>query len=254
MFKGIKIKKSIQYLTLASVLAMVIGFVEKKQDDKRVKNIFISIDHSGNNYFVEEEHVMDLITEGGTDPIVDKKYAHLNLKEVEMRIKFFKFVADAQVSKDHKGNLNILVKQKQPIARIIYPNGVNAYIGSDGTTLSTSQNYTSRVIIIDGEYAPKLMSEDFLKEEEGGRYFELINKINNDKFLKAQLAQITIDRSGEVILYPQIGKQVIYFGKPDELDVKFRNLGLFYSKIIPAKGWNVYHSVNLKFKNQLICE
>ena len=254
MIKKLKIKKPVLYTLIAGVLLVLIGFVENQQGQKRVKNVVISIDHSGNNYFVEEEHVMDLITKNGEDPIVDKKYAHLNLKEVEMRIKFFKFVADAQVSKDYKGNLNISVKQKKPIARVIYPNGVHAYIGSDGTTLSTSQNYTSRVIIVDGEFAPKLMSEDFLSAAEGKPYFDLLTLIDQDRFWKAQLAHISIDRQGEVVLYPQIGKQTIYLGKPENLEIKFSNLNLFYSKIIPAKGWNTYRSVNLKFKNQLICE
>ncbi len=254
MFKKLKIKKGLLYTGLAGVLLMLIGFVANKQADKRVKKVLITIDHSGNNYFVEESNVMDLITVNGSDPIVDKKYQHLDLKEMEMRIKFFKFVADAQVSRDHKGNVNVLVKQKRPIARVIYPNGLHAYIGSDGTTLSTSENFTSRVVIIDGAYSPKLMSENFLKSEEGKGYFELLKMVDESKFWKAQLAQINIDYSGEVILYPQLGRQTIYLGKPEELDIKFRNLGLFYEKIVPVKGWNTYQTVNLKYKNQLICE
>ncbi|HSZ25296.1 MAG TPA: hypothetical protein VK766_06255 [Cytophagaceae bacterium] len=254
MFKKLKIKKGIVYTGMGFLFLVLIGFVEKRQADQRVKKVLIDIDHSGNNYFVEESDVMDLITKNGSDPIVDKKYQHLNLKEIEMRIKFFKFVSDAQVSTDHKGNLNVLVKQRRPIARVIYPNGVHAYIGSDGTTLSTSEKFTSRVIIIDGEYSPKLLSEDFLKTAEGENYFHLLKIIDENKFWKAQLAQISIDRSGEITLYPQLGRQTIYIGTPDNIEEKFRNLSLFYSKIIPSKGWNRYQTVNLKYKNQLICE
>jgi cell division protein FtsQ len=254
MFKKLQIKSWVIYSCLGAVLLMLIGFVANKQGEKRVKNVSIEIDHSGNNYFVEENDVIDLMTLNGSDPIVDKKYRYLNLKEVEMRIKFFKFVSDAQVSKDHKGNVKVLVKQKRPIARVIYPNGVHAYIGSDGTTLSTSEKFTSRVVIVDGEYASQLMSEDFLKTEEGHGYFDLLKLVDEDKFWKAQLAQISIDRSGEVVLYPQLGRQTIYLGKPEDLEVKFRNLGLFYTKIVPVKGWNAYKTVNLKYKNQLICE
>ncbi len=254
MFEKLKIKKGIIYSVLGGLLLVLIGFSANKQGEKRVKKLEIVIDNSGNNYFVEERNVIDLITMNGSDPIVDKKYRYLDLKEVEMRIKFFKFVSDAQVSKDHKGNVKVLVKQKRPIARVIYPNGVHAYIGSDGTTLSTSQNFTSRVIIVDGAYASKLMSEDFLKTEEGKQYFDLLKMVDENKFWKAQLAQITIDRSGDVILYPQLGKQTIYIGKPEDLEIKFRNLGLFYKKIVPVKGWNAYQTVNLKYKNQLICE
>ena len=254
MFKKLKIKKGIIYSGLGLVLLMLIGFVENKQRERRVKNVVISIDHSGNNYFVDEGDIMDLMTLNGTDPIVDKKCRYLDLKEMEMRIKFFKFVSDAQVSKDHKGNLNVLVKQKRPIARVIYPNGVHAYIGSDGTTLSTSEKFTSRVVIVEGAYSPKFQEEDFFSTEEGKKYFDLLKIVDEDKFWKAQVAEISIDKSGEVTLYPQLGRQTIYLGQPENLELKFRNLGLFYKKIIPVKGWNTYQTVNLKYKNQLICE
>jgi len=254
MFKNLKIKKGVIYAGIGVLLLILIGFVENKQANKRVQKVVINIDRAGNNYFVEDTDVMNLMTMNGQDPIVDKKYQHLDLKEVEKRIKFFKFVSDAQVSKDHKGNVNVLVKQKRPIARVIYPNGVHAYIGSDGTTLSTSENFTSRVIVIDGEYAPKLMSEDFLKTEEGQPYFELLKTLDEDKFWKTQLAQMSIDKYGEIIFYPQLGRQTILVGKPENMETKFRNLNLFYKKIIPAKGWNTYQTVNLKYKNQLICE
>jgi cell division protein FtsQ len=254
MFEKIKIKNWIIYTFLGAIFLILIGFQENKHDEKRVKNIVVRIDREGNNYFVEEDDVIELMAGHGDVPIVDKKYQHLDLKEIEMRVKSFKFVSDAQVSRDHKGNLKVLVKQRRPIARVIYPNGVNAYIGSDGTTLSTSEKFTSRVLVIDGEYSPKLASEDFLRSEEGKDYFELLKMVDENKFWRAQLAQMTIDRSGEITLYPQLGRQTIYLGKPEELEEKFRKLSLFYKKIVPVKGWNTYQTVNLKFKNQIICE
>ena len=29
---------------------------------------------------------------------------------------------------------------------------------------------------------------------------------------------------------------------------------LFYKVILPTKGWNYYESVNLKYKNQIVCD
>ena len=57
--------------------------------------------------------------------------------------------------------------------------------------------------------------------------------------------------------FPKLGliktKQKIYFGNTDNMDNKFKKLELFYKNILPTKGWNYYESVNLKFKNQIVC-
>ena len=84
--------------------------------------------------------------------------------------------------------------------------------------------------------------------------YKLINKIRNDKFWSAQIAQIKLQKNGEVILYPQVTKQYIEFGKIEDIDTKFKKLKLFYEDILPRKGWNYYSRVSLKYKNQIICE
>ena len=38
------------------------------------------------------------------------------------------------------------------------------------------------------------------------------------------------------------------------LEEKFQKISLFYNDIVSAKGWNTYKSVNVKFKNQIICD
>jgi cell division protein FtsQ len=36
---------------------------------------------------------------------------------------------------------------------------------------------------------------------------------------------------------------LIDFGKPVDIEEKFRNLKIFYKEILPTKGWNSYESV-----------
>ena len=50
------------------------------------------------------------------------------------------------------------------------------------------------------------------------------------------------------------GNQEILFGKIEDFVGKFQKLQTFYKKIIPAKGWNMYKKINLKFENQIICD
>jgi len=49
-------------------------------------------------------------------------------------------------------------------------------------------------------------------------------------------------------------KQLILFGPMDEIEEKFKKLKLFYKEVLPKKGWNTYSSINLKYKNQIVCK
>ncbi|MCS6822915.1 MAG: cell division protein FtsQ [Cytophagaceae bacterium] len=252
-FKHIKLSKTAKTLLLSIVLFATIAFSFNNHAERRVKNVIIEIDRTDGQYFVEEHEIENIINANGTDPIVDKKYKHLQLKDVEKKIKSFNFVHDAQVSKDHKGNLMVFVQQRKPIARIITAGTAGMYICSDGYVISTSPKFTSRVLTIDGEYVPHIATYDSLNTEQGKKYLDLLNYIDKNTFWRAQAAHLYIDQYGEVTIIPQVGKQLIEIGLPEQLDEKFRNAELFYKKIIPAKGWDAYSKVNVKFKNQIIC-
>ncbi|MFN3404723.1 MAG: cell division protein FtsQ/DivIB [Cytophagaceae bacterium] len=250
----LKIGKKVVILLSVIVLFSLIGFIEAKQDGREVTSVHVNINFEDDNFFVTDQDIMHLITLNGSDKIVGEKFEDIDLKTLEMRIKNNKFVSDAQVYKDHKGTLMIEVKQCRPIARVIQSDAPHAYIGSRGNTLGTSDKFTARVILIDGPGSSNLLSENFLTSDEGSSYLALLNHIDQDKFWKAQLSEMYIDSRGELRFYPQVGNQVIYFGKPDDVENKLKRLKIFYKEILPSKGWNKYKSVNLKFRNQIICE
>ena len=83
---------------------------------------------------------------------------------------------------------------------------------------------------------------------------ELINKIRNDEFWSAQLAQLDIDQKGRITMFPQVGDERIEFGKPDNADIKFKKLMIFYKEILPRTGWNKYNRVNLEYEGQIVTE
>jgi cell division protein FtsQ len=252
--KNIRDNKRWLLIPFFLIVLTMMGFVAKKQSEKTVKNIFIHVDQEHDNYFVGKEEVLDLLTMNGSDLIIGQYVDKISLKELEVRVKSHNFVESAQVFKDPKGNLTIKVNQCRPIARIIDAKGPNAYIGSNGECLPSSEKFTARVLLVDGSFAHKLKNDDFLSSEEGLPYFELIQFIHSDQLWRAQIAQLTVLSNGEVLMHTQIGDQIIDFGKPVDIEKKFRKLKIFYKKIYPFKGYNQYSKVVLKFDNQIVCE
>ena len=100
----------------------------------------------------------------------------------------------------------------------------------------------------------EMMQNDLTETEEGQKIYELLQFINNDKFWSAQIAQIDISKDLYVTVYPQVTKQVVEFGKPEQIEKKFKKLKAFYKKVLPQKGWNTYSRINLEYKDQVIAE
>jgi cell division protein FtsQ len=65
---------------------------------------------------------------------------------------------------------------------------------------------------------------------------------------------LDIDRSGRIDIFPQVTGQRVEFGKPENIEMKFKKLMIFYKEILPARGWTRYERVNLEYEGQVIAE
>jgi cell division protein FtsQ len=124
------------------------------------------------------------------------------------------------------------------------------YVDSTGKIMPVLEKYTARVLLITRESDKQL--PDFKKYDR--ELLNVIKFIYHDKFLKAQITQLEINQKEEVLLYPQVGNQIIQLGKLDNWEDKFKRLKAFYQRILPLKGWAAYKKINLEFNNQIICE
>lgn len=249
-----RLNKGVKVTLMAVILVAAIGFAERSDNDEVCNDIVIKILNQHSNFFIDQQDVIRLITDNGAELVKGASFNHLNLKEIEERVKADPFIKSAQIYKDLKGNLIVNTELRRPFARILGNNKPDAYIAMDGAILPVSDKYITRSILISGKYADDLMKENLKNTEEGQQIYEMLNYIYNDKFWKAQIAQIDIDKNLNMLLYPQVTKQMVEFGKPIDIEDKFRKLKIFYTEILPQKGWNKYERVNLKYKDQIIAE
>ena len=148
--------------------------------------------------------------------------------------------------------VNVLLRR--PIARVIQFDGPDAYIAEDGAILPVSDKFSSRVLLVGGANTKEILSTGNLVNSDYDNLFNLVNFIKADKFWTAQIAQVEFLKNGEVKLLPQVTKQYIEFGDLNMIENKFDRLKIFYKEILPRKGWNTYSRVNVKYRDQIICE
>ena len=250
----LNIRKEIKVAAALVAVSFLIAFTERKQGGAVCSTIVIELDNEQENHFMDEADVLKLVETSG-QPVKGMSIERVNLKAIEAKLKFDKHIRDAELYGDLKGNLVVNVELRRPMARIVQEDAPDAYIAEDGTIMPVSEKYTSRVVLISGPFVKELLaSEDLNKTEEGTQLLEMIRLINKNAFWKAQVAQLDMDRSGKITLYPQVTGQIVEFGKPEDLEAKFKKLKIFYKEILPTRGWTKYARVNLEYEGQVIAE
>ncbi|MEO9872111.1 cell division protein FtsQ/DivIB [Ekhidna sp.] len=235
------------------LLLSLITFVSIKNNGRPVEGVKVEILEQEGNFFTDQLEVVDLMTDKSADYVIGVEMGDLDPKILEERVETNPFVRDAQVYRDLKGNLQVKVKQSKPIARLFVDGKNDRYIDSEGRVLPVNAKHTARVPLVETEF-DFVWEENLNESKYGMQVFDLLTFIEADDFWKAQIAHIVVKKDGEVDMFPQVTKQIIEFGRPEDFESKFSKLMTFYKEILPKKGWNSYSRVNLKFENQIICE
>jgi cell division protein FtsQ len=247
------IRREIKVAVAVLGLFFLIAFSERKQGGAVCKDIVVELDNLSENHFLDEADVLHLV-EGSGEPVKGVGINRIKLKEIEKKLKYDKHILDAELFGDLKGNLIVNVELRRPIARIVQNDAPDAYIAEDGVIMPVSEKYTARVVLISGAVKQLLESEDLNRTGEGKQLMAMIEFINADPFWKAQVVQLDIQKNGKVIIYPQVTGQLVEFGKPENLEVKFKKLMVFYKEILPTRGWTRYERVNLEYEGQVVAE
>ncbi len=238
----------------SGIFIFLVSFSNERQANKICKKVNIKIDNEYNNYFLSESEVLALITRNGTQPLAGMKKEEIDLKQLEMRIKSHKFVKAAEVSSDLEGNVNVVIQQNRPIARLLSADR-DVYVDENGEQLPLSVHYTANVLPVTSSLkSVKKPTDTFFQDSAGKAYLSLLQFVEKDDFWNAQLAYMHIDARGKVSFLTQVGDHKIEFGMPNHFEEKFRKLFIFYKEVLPVVGWEKYHRLNVEYKDQIICE
>ena len=240
----IKILKNFIYI-LTTLFIVVIVIFSFKNNPHPIKEIVVNSE----NKFLDRYQIESLITEK-----MDKDSIIKNANIIEKNILANPFVKEIKLYQDLSNKLIVDLVQYQPIARLVSENKKDFYIDLHGNIFPTSTKFSERVLLIHTADNINFDLKNINSTDYGKKIFTMINYIINDIFLSKIISEIDINYNKNIIIYPQVSKQKIIFGYPEQIDVKFDKLMLFYKKILPAKGWNTYKTVNLKFENQIICD
>lgn len=248
------IRKEIRIAVALIGLSFLIAFSERKQSGSVCKDVIVELENIHDNHFMDEADILHLVESSG-QTIKGTGIGRINLKAIETKLKYDKHIKDADLYGDLKGNLMVSVELRRPIARIVQQDAPDAYISEEGIVMSTSDKFSSRVVIISGKFVKQILEKgDLMAFDEGKKLMEMLDFIREESFWQAQIAQLDINSAGEITIYPQVTGQIVEFGTPDNYELKLKKLLVFYKEVLPQKGWTKYERVNLKYEGQVIAE
>jgi cell division protein FtsQ len=200
--------------------------------------------------FLDSTEVFRLLTDNNKENILGVSFNKISVKTLEARVKANLFVDKCEIARNLKGDLFVEITPTFPIARFLRKDKPDFYTDSTGKIMPTTPKYTARVMIITRNDTKQL--PDFNTKDKN--LLEIIKTIHNNKFLKAQIAQIEILEDGNLIIYPQIGNFIFEFGTTFRWENKIKRFITFYTEILPRKGWKAYKKIKLQYEKQIVCE
>ena len=234
-------KHKLKYIKLPALLILVaflFSFAEKRNNARKISEVKVQF-VAGENLYVTEEAVNNLLIQNDVAAAgIDKET--LDLNRVEDVLNNHDMIENAEAFLSLDGKLQARIVQRKPIGRIV--GSSTYYLDKNGKEMPLSPYYSARV--------PLLLGVDSVSIEKA---YPLVAYIQQDNFLTQHVTGIKALAGNKFELQMRKLDFKVYFGKAENIALKFNNFKAFYKKAIQDEKLDTYKRVNLQFEDQVVC-
>lgn len=205
---------------------------------------------SGGRY-VGKAEIAGQMWPGGIPALKDRPLKDLDLSLMEQRIEQDPWVRNAEMFLDASARLQVVVAEQQPQARVFTREGASFYIDENLRRIPLNRHFTPNLPVFTGlpisQSARNRNDSMWLSQ-----VLKIVTAMQEDSLWMAQIEECAYEPPLGFVLYPMAGDHRIIFGNADRAQDKFRNLFVFYAKVLAKEGWNSYRSIDLRFDRQVV--
>lgn len=251
------LKIGIWVLFVASTF-VVLGFAKSRHSKIPCETPKIIIHHDTGFDFLSSEMVLEQLRDIGYN-FQSNQLCEVDLRSIEEKIVKVPGVAKVESYVFLNGELVIDITQRRPIVRIINASGTSFYIDDSGNSMPLSMYCFAKVPVITGDFEEPVncnvqqFDRHRKKESLLDEIYAVASCIDRNEFWQNQLVQLYINRNHELEMIPRVGDQRILFGEMKNINDKFNKLEIFYKKGIKAERLNLYDTLSIKYKDQIVC-
>lgn len=238
-------------------LSVLVSFIEAEHKKITCKDLVVTIDYGEAEPLITADELNRIVYEA-YDSLVGKKLTDINSVDIENHVNSIDFIESAEVYSTITGTMKIKVRQRNPVLRVINSSNQDYYIDREGRLLPVKTGRATRALVASGQIRDKYSDTlDVSSPDESKLLHELYvlaTYIREDDFLRAQIEQVYVTDEGEFEMVPKVGRHLIIFGDITGMENKFNKLKVFYAQGMKKSGWDKYSKINLKYKDQVVCE
>jgi cell division protein FtsQ len=256
--------KKILHISFTSILVagtvLLLAFTNMEYQQKTFRTFKIDVLNASDRAMITDKEIADLVT-SKFGIIEGSSIARIDLYELENTVLANAYVSSCEVYQTIEGDLVLKARVREPLVRVINQDDDQFYLDLSGYLMPVNPLHPSHVPIASGFIPDKFISLDKSEKPLDAypdssvlhQVYPVAYYILKDDFLKYFIEQIYVTEKKEIELVPKIGSQNIIFGDATDTAEKLENLKTFYQKVMCNINWHTYKSINLKYKNQVVC-
>ena len=239
----------------AALLILLITAAASRKKELPIQATVVKVEPlKSGDWLIDSADVIKLIERSFGMPLDEQAAGLVDEDRVERILEEDPFVKNAEVMIMANSQLKIKVEQREPILRVIDNLGAQYYLDEHGNRMPLSNHFAARTLVATGNIQPHTPNFMERGSHEFKDLFEMSKTIVADKFWRALIEQIYVNKRGEFVLIPKVGDQSIIFGKYKDVEDKLFRLKTFYEQAMSREGWKKFHSIDLRYKGQVVCE
>lgn len=237
-------KKFLLYtLTVLLTAALVVGIVVINYTLPRqvCRQVKIDVTNDNNVSFVSQEGILRELRAMNTR--IEGLYLNnINTEKIERRLAQSEFLENVECFFNLNGDLVIEARQIVPVMRVFDGND-SYYMNRTGKRMTADGRYHVDVPVVKGNFDSIFQPTAVLP---------VIDFVAKNPTLNSLVTMYEARDSNNICFLPSIAGHIVNLGNTSGLKSKFDKLMLFYSKVLPEKGWETYSEITLKWDHQIV--
>lgn len=166
----------------------------------------------------------------------------LNIQKIEKYLKNLNLFEEVSCMLTADNKLLVQAAPLVPVMRV-FAQDKSYYINKSGKYIEALPEFYTNVPVVTG---------NFSKTFAPGELLPLVQKIESDDFMKEITGMLVARDRNNLLVVPRIRGHIVNFGDTTRLGEKVGMLKLFYRKVLPKKGWEIYDTISVKYRGQIV--
>src|SRR5436190_1774063 len=235
------------------MITLLVAAIGKKKKET-CSDYQVTIKGAQQNFFVDVKDITKLLTAASGGSIKGQHVSDIKMRKLEELLEDNEWIQDAELWFDNKNVLNVIVTEREPVARIFTTAGNTYYIDSTVKRMSLSDKMSARVPVFTNFPEKKVWTpnDSALMQD-----VKLVAQfVQHNEFWNSQVAQLDIINCGfncwQFEMVPVVGNHTVRLGNAENLEEKFSRLFTFYKQVLSKSGFDKYPVLDVQYKGQVI--